>query len=132
MQAKFVDGSVMIAGNVTRDAEIFYVGEKSTPLLKFGVAVGKNKDTTTIFVNCIAWRKLAQGLNGLKKGDSFCGIGRINTKEYNGKEYKDLELEWGNSPMLNTGATFAPPPTEGDIPDINKDFKEYAEDELPF
>lgn len=145
MQCKFPDGSVGVAGRVTKDAEMKYIGDKGTAKLTFGIAAGKRQDTTTIFVNCVAWRTLAEQLNGLKKGDSFCGVGIIKTSDYNGKTYKDLELDWGNSPALRGQANAVPPPQYSqspvaahdpeDVPDITKSFAEKLKDtgdKLPF
>lgn len=146
MQCKFADGSVMVAGRVTKDADMRHIGDKGTPKLSFGVFAGKRKDTTNIFVDCAAFSTLALDLNGLKKGDSFAGIGQIKEREYNGKTYKTLELEWGNSPALNAkpANTLPPPqygtgkpmstPTAPDVPETDAGFAEVANagDELPF
>ena len=72
VQVKFPDGSVLIAGTVVRDAEIKLVGEKQSALLKFGVAIGKRQDTTTIFVNCVCWRSLATSLVGVTERGQCC------------------------------------------------------------
>lgn len=133
VQVKFPDGSVLIAGTVVRDAEIKLVGEKQSALLKFGVAIGKRQDTTTIFVNCVCWRSLATSLVGLRKGDSVACIGVLDSREYNGKTYTDLVCEWVNSPNVAVGAAMPLPVTDAfnlsEPVTVNPD---DAEDELPF
>ena len=70
MQAKLGDG-VIVAGTAVNNAEYKRVGDKETPLCSFGLAVGKRKDTTTIFANCKAWRHLAGYAGVLKKATAL-------------------------------------------------------------
>lgn len=97
MQAKLGNG-VIVAGRVTKDAEMKYVGGSSTPMTTFSMAVGKDGETT-IFANCKAWRELAMMASDIRKGDSVCAIGTV--EEYtgtNGKTYKSVVCEWfGNA-----------------------------------
>jgi len=94
-QTKLKDGSIMVCGNAVRDAEFKTVGTKNTPLCKIGLAIGKREDTTTIFVNVVAWRGLADLLAMAQKGDSIAVWGRMTEpREYNGKTYQDLNADW--------------------------------------
>jgi hypothetical protein len=95
MQVKVGD-SVLVAGNAVRDAEYKLVGEKNSPMCLFSLAVGKREDTTTIFVNCKAWRNNADYAAGIRKGDSVMAIGKIEEREYNDKTYKTLVADWLN------------------------------------
>ena len=102
----------MAVGNVTRDAQMRAVGEKQTPVTAFSLACGKRKDTTTIFVECKAWRELAKCAATLRKGDNVCAIGKIEEREYNGKTYKDLVCDWLWGAVPNSSATpYQPMPT---------------------
>lgn len=96
MQTKLSDGTVMIAGNVTKEAELKYVGEKNRAVTSFSIIVGKRKDTTPIYVTVKAWGRLAEYANAASKGDAVCAIGRLETREYNGKEYTDVVCDWLN------------------------------------
>lgn len=88
--------SVLVVGVATKDAELKMVGDKKTPLVSFGLAVGKNQHQQTIFANCKAWRKLAEYAAQIRKGDAVCAIGTIEEREWNGKTYKDLMCDWVN------------------------------------
>ena len=100
----------MCTGTVTRDAQYKCVGDKQTPVTSFSMAAGKNPDTTTIFVECKAWRDLAKVAATFHKGDAVCVIGKIEEREYNGKTYKDLVCEWLWGAVPNAGS-YNPLPT---------------------
>lgn len=102
---KKLDGEHWIlTGTATRDAERKNVGEKQTALCKWGMAIGKRPDTTTIFCDCAAWRSLGEYAALIRKGDAVCAIGKIEEREYNGKTYKTFNCEW-----LNIAKTLVPP-----------------------
>ena len=131
-QVKFPDGSVMVCGNATRDAELKTVGEKNTTVCKTGLAIGKHKDTTTIFVNVVAWRGLAHVLANVRKGDAVAVWGRMTEpREYNGKTYQDLQADWIG--VASAGSASAPPPPAYKPQDTGA-FTELPEDVpvLPF
>jgi hypothetical protein len=135
MQTKVSDGSVLVSGTVSRAAECKRVGAKETPKTTFSIAAGKRQDTTTVFVNCVAWRDLALALANLQKGDSFFGVGKIKTREYNGKQYSDLELEFGISPTACKGKGFTDIPSDklDELTDKFQGFTELDDDgDLPF
>ena len=93
MQGKIGD-SIMVAGKATKDAELKLVGDKQTPLCEFSIATGKRPDTTTIFANCKVWSSLARYAQPIRKGDTVVAVGKIESREYNGKTYSDLVVEW--------------------------------------
>ena len=93
MQAKLGE-MVIVTGYCTKDAELKYVGESQKPLTVFSMSVGKRQDTTTIFVDCKAWQSLAYRASGIHKGDSVFAVGRLSEREYNGKTYTDISLEY--------------------------------------
>ena len=118
----------MAVGTVTRDAEMRTVGAKQTPITAFSVAAGKRKDTTTIFVECKAWRELAKVAATLHKGDSVCMIGKIEEREYNGKTYKDLVCEWLWAAIPSGGKRVEAPAY---VPMSAKDLMD-ADSDMPF
>lgn len=93
MRAKIGDG-VMACGNATKDAEYKRLGEKNTPNCKWGMAVGKNADDSTVFVNCEAWGRLANYAAGIKKGDPVLVFGQMRSHEYNDKTYHTLVADF--------------------------------------
>lgn len=91
MQAKFSDGSVMIVGGCSKDAELERVGQDKKRVCKVGVAIGKNEDTTTKWVNVVAWHDVASVLSTAKKGETVLVIGKLKSREYNEKTYQALD-----------------------------------------
>ncbi len=94
MQAKLTDGSVMISGGCAKDAELKLVGGDGKRCCKVGVAVGKDRDGAAIWANVVAWHGMASVLSMAKKGDPVFVIGRLESREYNGKPYTDLVAEF--------------------------------------
>lgn len=131
-------GDWLFSGYISKNAAVKTVGEKNTPVCEFSVNCGKKDNGDAIFINCKAWRDLAGVFSELMKGDSFCGIGREKKREYNGKTYTDIELEWGNSPMLCGGPAepeqAAPKPASyaSASPDPSWSSMEDVGGELPF
>lgn len=134
MQTKFKDGSVMVCGGCSKDAELQLVGEKQSRKCTVGVAVGRsstefdqNGRPKTIWCNVVAWHGLASILSMAKKGDPVLVIGKINNREYNGKTYTDLEAEYVSVASVSAVANNPAIPAQ----DLNL---EEAEDDgqLPF
>lgn len=130
MIQKLSGGYFLVVGNATKDAELRHVGEKEYVLTGFSLAAGKREDTTTIFVNCKAWRRLGEYAAGIQKGDAVLCIGREDTNEYNGKTYTDLVCEFVD--YTGAGSVGMPPATSLDGEDVG--FTELSDDDsdLPF
>lgn len=136
MQAGFKDGSVQIAGMCGRDVELRLVGEKQSRVCSVGVAVGKrppaspNEKAETIWCEVKAWHNLASILSLARKGDSVFAIGRIESREHNGKVYKELIAEYVSVASINctaaSPATMQPP--ENQLSELAND----NDGELPF
>lgn len=124
------NGYFLATGTVVRDAQLKYIGERKTPITEFGIAAGKRKDTTTIFIDLKCWRELARYASLACKGDSVAAIGTIEEREYNGKVYKKLVCEWLNIAVGEAAATSAPMP--GVVSTSNYSDLEDADGELPF
>lgn len=126
MQTKLPDGSIMVCGGCSKDAELQIVGEKGSRKCSVGIAAGKRNEET-VWVNVVAWHNLASILCAARKGDPVFVIGKLETREYNGKEYKDLVAEFVNVCSVSAvAANPAPMPAAG--------FEELADDDevLPF
>lgn len=88
MAASF--NKVILAGNVVRDPEIRYVGS-GAGVTKFSIAVNPNKRDAkpedTLFVDIVAWDKLAETCNTyLKKGSNVLVEGRLVIRSYDDKD----------------------------------------------
>src|SRR5579872_2976055 len=88
MAASF--NKVILVGNVVRDPEIRYVGS-GAGVAKFSIAVNPNKRDAkpedTLFVDIVAWDKLAETCNTyLKKGSNVLVEGRLVIRSYDDKD----------------------------------------------
>lgn len=107
MQLILKNGYILVTGTVTKDAQLKYVGEKSTPVCNFSIAAGKREDGSTIYVDIRAWRSLTMCSALARKGDAVCAIGTVEEREYNGKTYKTLVCEWLNVATAASGKATA-------------------------
>lgn len=124
------NGYFLATGTVVRDAVLKYIGERKTPITEFGIAAGKRKDSTTIFIDLKCWRELAMYASLACKGDAVAAIGTIEEREYNGKVYKKLVCEWLNIPVGEATASAAPMP--GVVSTTTYSDLDDADGELPF
>lgn len=82
---------VVLVGNLTRDPEL-----KMTPsgvnVASFSIAVGRqfknsNGERETDFINCVAWKGLAENLSKYcKKGSQIALEGRMQTRNYEAQD----------------------------------------------
>ena len=83
-----------IVGNLGRDAEQRYAGEK--PVISFAVAMksGYGDKAQTIWVDCSLWGKQAEGAlyTYMTKGSQVSVSGEMGTREHNGKTYVTLRV----------------------------------------
>lgn len=86
--SKINTNSVIITGNVTRDAELRYTA-KQTPVLGFTVACnrqGADGQSAADFFPVVLWGKSAEALEKyLTKGKSVLVKGRLQTRSYESK-----------------------------------------------
>lgn len=108
MQARFKDGSVMVCGGCSKDAELEYVGADAKRVCKVGLAAGKRYDGSTIWVNVVAWHGIASVLSAARKGDPVLVIGKLKTRDYNEKTYTDLVADFV-SVCSASAAAYCPP-----------------------
>jgi single-strand DNA-binding protein len=88
MAASF--NKVILVGTLTRDPEIRYIGS-GAGVTKFRLAVNPNKKDAkpedTLFVDIVAWDKLAETCNTyLKKGGNVLVEGRLSIRQYDDKD----------------------------------------------
>ena len=86
--------TILSAGYAFKDAEFKRVGDNQTPICEFAIVTGKLADGKSEFANCKAWRDLAVTASRIKKGDSVCVVGRLESREYNGKTYTSVVADW--------------------------------------
>ena len=82
----------LLCGNAVRNAEINDINGKT--LGKVSVAAQSNPDGSTLFVTVNAWRGKSKALAAVSKMDTVFAIGVLKQREYNGKEYYDLDADF--------------------------------------
>lgn len=138
MQAKLTDGSVIVCGTCGKDAEFKTVGEKNSRKCTASLAVGKRQDgggnPSTVWCNVIAWRDLASLLAPARKGDAVFVVGRLKSREYNGKTYTDLEAEFVSVASVHAAMAFPGKSIEAQSAPDENPFQQLDDDGdiLPF
>lgn len=144
---KLMDGSFLVCGYVPKDAEMKQVGEKNASKTTFSV---KASETTkpdgtkeANWTNCVAWHDNARACAAFKKGDFVLAIGKMESREWEGKTYKSLNVEFatksGGAPVAVPASSLQAPaessgtsysgPGIGDL----SDFEEILSDgDCPF
>lgn len=79
--------TAILRGRLTRDPEIAPVGQKQTLLAKFSVACdeGQGEHKKTSYIECKAWSRTAEDLNGMSKGDPIVVFGRLEQETWDDK-----------------------------------------------
>lgn len=139
---KLQSGDFMVVGYVPKDAELKKVGNNNSSKTSFSIKAsektlpdGKKEAQWT---NCVAWHEMARICAGFKKGDFVMAVGRIESREYNGKTYKDLVVEFAvKASVPETSAGFTPASGNTAIDPADElgdlsDFDSLDPDDIPF
>ena len=139
---KLQSGDFMVVGYVPKDAELKKVGQNNSSKTSFSIKAsektlpdGKKEAQWT---NCVAWHEMARICAGFKKGDFVMAVGRIESREYNGKTYKDLVVEFAvKASVSETSAGFTPASGNTAIDPADElgdlsDFDSLDPDDIPF
>lgn len=95
--------SIVIAGRMTKDAELRRLANDGTLVLSWGVAVddGYGQNKRALFFDCSLFGKRGEALEQhMLKGTSITVSGDLSTREHNGKTYltvrvSDVTLQGG-------------------------------------
>ena len=136
MQTKLSDGTILAAGACGRDPEFRVVGEKQARKCTVGLAVGRRPDPDgdrpiTVWANVVAWHGLASILAAARKGDPVFVIGKLKSREYNGKTYTDLEAEYISVASVSAAAA-QPAAPEAPPQPLFSELSGDNDGELPF
>ena len=129
----------LVAGEVSRKAQVRET-KKGGSFVKFSMCAGAKPGTDQeekLYIDCIAYSNgIVNYCADLDRGDPICAIGKMQSREYEGKTYYDLKLIWINSPVITPDSA---PPFEAHQSsgyggyDGTQEFQEDADDsELPF
>lgn len=132
----------LIYGEVSKEPQLVSL-KKGGYFAKFSVVAGADKDGEKQYIDCkVFGNGLVNYCKDLQRGDPFCGIGDLESREYEGKTYWDLKLAWCNSPnvvpdMGDTAATLAQTAkaageATADGPQFTEMDDDDLEDGLPF
>ena len=81
----------ILIGNLTKDPEMSTT-TNGINVTRFSIAVSRkyenaNGERETDFINCVAWRGLAENIyKYLKKGKKCCVVGSIQTRSYEAED----------------------------------------------
>lgn len=138
---KLQSGHWLVSGRCS-EPRFNYVGGEQTPKCTIGIAAGRNKNEKdengypkTIWINLVAWRDDAYRLYQAQKGDEVLATGLLHEHEWEGRTYKDINVDFvivskRVDPYANTA-----PPAPAQAASSAPDWAELAEDddgELPF
>ena len=86
--------TIVLKGNVTRDAEVKKVGQSGIALCKLGMAVtnyikkpGQEKpEEETCFIDIVCWGDLAERVGAFRKGEGIVVHGRLKMESWQDKQ----------------------------------------------
>jgi len=93
MQCKLGDGSVIVEGYAHRGAEV-KTSQSGSEFTRFSLIVGKKDNGDNTFANCVAFYDVGRVAATIAEKDHVLVVGRIQDREYNGKQYRDLVCDW--------------------------------------
>lgn len=120
----------LVAGRISKDGELRFT--------KSGKAIGSvsvpaydNQDGTTAWLTVKAWDGAAKLLGNSHKGDHVFAVGRLESREYNGRTYTDLIADYVQIQPQGEGSGSV---RSGGVDVSAQDFEDLSESEsdLPF
>lgn len=112
------NGSMIVAGRLIKDPETKKVGAKGWCKTTLVIAESKEEPLIT----AVAWYELGDECAKFRKGDRVLVAGTMQSREYNGKTYEDLALDFAIK--QSTGQQVAEPAADA--------FSDITEDDCPF
>lgn len=83
----------LLAGQVARDGEML-VTRTGKKVGSVSVPAYNKQDGTTAWLTVKGWGRWADVVASALKGDSILAVGRIDSKEYNGRIFNDLVADF--------------------------------------
>lgn len=131
----------LVWGEVSRDAQL--VSTKSGGyFVKFGICAGADKNGEKKYIDCKSFIKgVVAYAKDFQRGDPILAVGRMESREYDGKTYWDLNLGFCISPsvvpdMGEAAATLAQTARAAGEPEADgpqfAEVDDELEDDLPF
>ena len=83
----------LFAGRTIKDGSL-YTTNSGKEVGSVDVIAYHRKDSTAAFLTIKRWGPMARQISKLSKGDSVLAAGRLENREYNGKTYTDLTVDF--------------------------------------
>jgi len=112
------NGSMIVAGRLIKDPETKKVGSKGW--CKTTLVIAETREEPLI--TAVAWYELGDECAKFRKGDRVLVAGTMQSREYNGKTYEDLGLDFALK--MSIGQQTAAPAADA--------FSDITEDDCPF
>lgn len=122
MLIKTQNGSAIVAGRVIKDAKVQKITTKDGKEIdkaQFLVSYGQEENEV---LSCSAWRDQAIPASQIHKGDRVIAAGRYSERDYNGKTYSDIAVDFF------VGGTVDARANKADTLDLS----ELSSDDIPF
>ena len=120
----------LICGRAAKDGQI-YATQSGKEVGSVSVPAYDKQDGTTAWLTVKGWGHWARLLACVHKGDSVFAVGRIESRDYEGKTYNDLVADYVCVSARTAGQTTAQSAYAAPAPTDN--FTEIEDDgELPF
>ena len=117
--------NITLMGRFTRDPELRYTGN-NTPVTSFTIAVDRDREKETDFINCVAWRQIGEFVSKhFSKGSPIAVSGRLQMRSYKDKEGANRTV--AEVVVSNVYFCGSNPKKQGEFQDI-----ETEDGELPF
>lgn len=118
----------MVAGRAGRDGELLST-RSGKSIGSVSVPAYTRQDGTTVWMTVKGWGHWADLVAGIRKGETFAAMGRVESRDYEGKTYTDLVADYVFPPISSANGPSAMPPTVSPADDWDA-----AEDDadLPF
>lgn len=90
----------LVWGEVSRDAQLVSI-RSGGYFVKFGICAGADKNGDKKYIDCKSFLKgVVSYAKDLQRGDPILAVGRMESREYDGKTYWDLNLGFCISPSV--------------------------------
>ncbi|MCK9576000.1 MAG: single-stranded DNA-binding protein [Clostridia bacterium] len=93
MKIELKDGTIIASGAIS-NIKMKKIGEKQTPLAEFSIIYGKGENGENLFYNAKCFKPLFDVVATIPKGKSVFVAGKKETREYNGKEYASIMIDF--------------------------------------
>lgn len=118
----------LIVGRAAKDGQIF-TSKNGTVIGSVSVPAYNKTDGTTVWMTVKGFGSMGRVIASASKGDPIIAVGRVESRDYEGKVYIDFIAEWASvgTQRIDARTTAAPPMNS------SEDFEEIQDDgELPF